>query len=79
MDHPFAGLIKISSMPTQQALEKEIFLDSLRRFLPLSSKMRNNSMRQAHQKSAGPEVLTWEEVEWGKPGINEARIRHIVV
>jgi NADPH:quinone reductase len=38
-------------------------------------------MRQAirYQKSGGPEVLTGEEVELGKPGANEARIRHIVV
>ena len=27
-------------------------------------------------KTGGPEVLTWEEVEVGKPGPGEARIRH---
>ena len=30
-------------------------------------------------KTGGPEVLVWEEVEIGKPGPGEARIRHIAV
>ncbi|MDB5583046.1 MAG: qor, partial [Bradyrhizobium sp.] len=30
-------------------------------------------------KAGGPEVLTWEEVEVGKPGPGEARIRHTAV
>src|SRR4029450_2106781 len=31
-----------------------------------------------HQ-TGGPEVLTWEEVQVGKPGPGEARIRHTAV
>jgi hypothetical protein len=27
-------------------------------------------------KTGGPEVLSWEEVQLGKPGPGEARIRH---
>src|SRR5258705_8790536 len=30
-------------------------------------------------KAGGPEVLVWEEVELGKPGRGEARIRHTAV
>ena len=30
-------------------------------------------------KAGGPEVLVWEEVELGKPGPGEARIRHTAV
>src|SRR3569623_1443416 len=30
-------------------------------------------------KPGGPEVLVWEEVEVGKPGPGEARIRHTAV
>ncbi len=30
-------------------------------------------------KTGGPEVLVWEEVEVGKPGPGEARIRHTAV
>jgi len=30
-------------------------------------------------KTGGPEVLTWEEIELGKPGPGEARIRHTAV
>ena len=30
-------------------------------------------------KTGGPEVLTWEEVNVGKPGAGEARIRHTAV
>ena len=30
-------------------------------------------------KTGGPEVLVWEEVELGKPGPGEARIRHTAV
>jgi len=29
-------------------------------------------------KTAGPEVLQWEDVEVGKPGPSEARVRHSV-
>lgn len=31
------------------------------------------------QKPGGPEVLSWEEVEVGKPGPGEARVRHTAV
>ena len=30
-------------------------------------------------KTGGPEVLVWEEVQVGKPGPGEARIRHTAV
>src|SRR6202158_6638007 len=30
-------------------------------------------------KTGGPEVLVWEEVQLGKPGPGEARIRHTAV
>ncbi len=30
-------------------------------------------------KTGGPEVLVWEEVEVGKPGPGQARIRHTAV
>ena len=30
-------------------------------------------------KAGGPEVLSWEEVQVGKPGPGEARIRHTAV
>ena len=30
-------------------------------------------------KTGGPEVLVWEEVEVGKPGPGEARVRHVAV
>jgi NADPH:quinone reductase len=30
-------------------------------------------------KTGGPEVLSWEEVQLGKPGPGEARIRHTAV
>jgi NADPH2:quinone reductase len=30
-------------------------------------------------KTGGPEVLVWEEIEAGKPGPGEARIRHTAV
>jgi len=30
-------------------------------------------------KTGGPEVLVWEDVEVGKPGPGEARIRHTAV
>ena len=30
-------------------------------------------------KTGGPEVLSWEEVQLGKPGPGEARIRHTLV
>ena len=30
-------------------------------------------------KAGGPEVLVWEEVQVGKPGPGEARIRHTAV
>src|SRR5215472_6269374 len=30
-------------------------------------------------KTGGPEVLVWEEVQVGKPGAGEARIRHTAV
>src|SRR5271170_7993271 len=30
-------------------------------------------------KTGGPEVLSWDEVELGKPGIGEARIRQTAV
>src|SRR3981189_2913464 len=30
-------------------------------------------------KTGGPEVLVWEEVEVGKPGPGEARVRHTAI
>jgi NADPH:quinone reductase len=30
-------------------------------------------------KTGGPEVLVWEEVEVGKPGPGEVRVRHVAV
>jgi NADPH:quinone reductase-like Zn-dependent oxidoreductase len=30
-------------------------------------------------KTGGPEVLSWEDVQLGKPGPGEARIRHTAV
>jgi NADPH:quinone reductase len=30
-------------------------------------------------KTGGPEVLVWEEIQLGKPGVGEARIRHTAV
>src|ERR1039457_3890126 len=46
-----------------------------------SSHARNNSMTHAirFHKPGGPEVLVWEEIELGKPGPGEARIRHTAV
>src|SRR3979411_2443621 len=40
-----------------------------------------NSMTHAirFHKTGGPEVLVWEEVEVGKPGPGQARIRHTAV
>ena len=32
-----------------------------------------------YHKTGGPEVLVWEEVQVGKPGPGEARIRHTAV
>src|SRR5207302_7424799 len=46
-----------------------------------SSHMRSISMTHAirFHKPGGPEVLVWEEVNVGKPGPGEARIRHTAV
>src|SRR5258708_32708775 len=43
--------------------------------------MRSSSMTHAirFHKPGGPEVLVWEEVNVGKPGPGEARIRHTAV
>src|SRR6266478_2432274 len=43
--------------------------------------LRSNSMSHAirFHRTGGPEVLTWEEVQVGKPGPGEARIRHTAV
>src|SRR5229473_268454 len=43
--------------------------------------LRSNSMPHAirFRKTGGPEVLAWEEVQVGKPGPGEARIRHTAV
>src|SRR5258705_13850416 len=43
--------------------------------------LRSNSMPHAirFHKTGGPEVLVWEEVQVGKPGPGEARIRHTAV
>src|SRR5438045_8485137 len=51
---------------------------SVYRFL---SALRSNAMTHAirFHKTGGPEVLVWEEVELGKPGPGEARIRHTAV
>src|SRR6478672_2674271 len=42
---------------------------------------RSNAMTHAirFHKTGGPEVLVWEEVQVGKPGPGEARIRHTAV
>src|SRR5664279_655862 len=50
-------------------------------FPPLPSHVRSNSMTHAirFHKAGGPEVLAWEEVQLGKPGPGEARIRHTAV
>src|SRR5213078_4277032 len=42
---------------------------------------RKHSMTHAirFHKTGGPEVLSWEEVQVGKPGPGEARIRHTAV
>src|SRR5260370_9715677 len=53
----------------------------LRPFCLLSSHVRNSFMTHAMRfhKAGGPEVLVWEEVNIGKPGPGEARIRHTAV
>jgi NADPH2:quinone reductase len=50
-------------------------------FRLLSVQVRSNSMTHAirYHKTGGPEVLVWEEVQLGKPGPGEARIRQTAV
>src|SRR4029077_9099288 len=44
---------------------------------PLRSSFMTHAIR--FHKAGGPEVLVWEEVQLGKPGPGEARIRHTAV
>src|SRR5450756_3075558 len=57
-----------------------IFRSPRSRPLPItvrSSSMTTHAIR--FHKPGGPEVLVWEEVNIGKPGPGEARIRHTAV
>src|SRR5438552_19215168 len=55
--------------------------DLRRRLNPCRPIRRGVSMTHAirFHRTGGPEVLVWEEVAVGKPGPNEARIRHTAV